>query len=125
MPRTRGAPILELPFGAWPPVDQELWEKAFRAGNDPFDDCGSAAHLAAATRRSLRSSYSNLLTRHPALRLDRSLLEKYVAWRRTTCGDAALANDLHLLRRALGYLCPSAGWSWLLPIARRIAARAQ
>jgi hypothetical protein len=136
MPRTRGAPILELPFAAWPAIDQEFWGRAFRAGDDAFDACGSAAHLAAATRRSLRSSYGiflgylsnhgpDLLTQDPALRLDRSLLEKYIAWRRTTCRDAALANDLHLLRRALGYLCPSADWSWLLPIARRIAARAQ
>jgi len=40
-------------------------------------------------------------------RLDRELAEIYVAWRRTTCSDAAVANDLHQLRRALGYLCPS------------------
>src|SRR5262245_46363589 len=57
--------------------------------------------------------------------LDRALAEIYVAWRRTTCSDAAVANDLHLLRRALGYMCPGSDWAWLLPIAKRIATRAQ
>jgi integrase/recombinase XerD len=68
---------------------------------------------------------NNLFTRPPAARLDRRLAEIYVAWRRTTCSDAALANDLHQLRRALSYMCPGSDWAWLLPIAKRIAARAR
>src|SRR5262245_38519212 len=136
MPRQAGVPILELTFAAWPEADQRLWESAFRVADNPFDDCGCAAHLAPATRRSLRSSYgiflgflasghADLLACSPNRRLDRGLAEIYVAWRRTTCSDAALANDLHQLRRALGYMCPGPDWSWLLPIAKRIAARAQ
>jgi integrase/recombinase XerD len=136
MPRQKGVPILELAFATWPEADRKLWQEAFRAADDPFDECGSAAHLASATQRVLRSSHgiflgflasrhAELLGRPPAARLDRGLTEIYVAWRRTTCGDAALASDLHLLRRALGYICPGADWSWLLPIAKRIAARAQ
>jgi integrase/recombinase XerD len=133
MPRQKGVPILERAFAVWPEVDRRLWQNAFRAADDPLDDCGSAAHLAPATRRSLRSSYGiflgflasrhvDLLGRPPSARLDRGLA---VAWRRTTCSDAALAHHLHLLRRALGYMCPGSDWSWLLPIAKRIAARAQ
>jgi integrase len=136
MPRQAGVPVLELAFTAWPEADQRLWQNAFRTAESPFDDCGTAAHLAPATRRSLRSSYgiflgflasrhAHLLTRRPATRLDRRLAEIYVAWRRTTCGDAALANDLHQLRRVLGYMCPGSNWAWLVPIAKRIAARAQ
>jgi integrase len=136
MPRRPGVPILELSFAAWPEADRRLWQNAFRTAESPFDDCGSAAHLAAATRRALRSSYgiflgflasrrADLLTCPAATRLDRVLAEIYAAWRRTTCSDAALANDLHLLRRALGYMCPGSDWAWLLPIAKRIAARAQ
>ena len=136
MPRAPGAPILELPFNAWPSVDQRLWEAAFRAPDDPFDESGPASHLAQTTRRVLRSSYgiflgfiaknhSELFVRPPTARLDRELAMEYVAWRRTTCGEVTLANDLHLLRRALGYMYPSADWSWLRPIANRIAARAQ
>src|SRR5262245_50301874 len=136
MPRQAGVPILELPFTAWPEVDRMLWQNAFRTADDPFDDCNCAAHLASATRRSLRSSYgiflgflasrhADLLTLPPAARLDRGFAESYGAWRRNTCSDAALANDLHQLRRALSYMCPGCGWAWLLPIAKRIAARAQ
>ena len=72
----------------------------------------------------MASRHADLLARPPAARLDR-VAEIYVAWRRTTCSDAALANDLHLLRRALGYMCPGSDWAWLLPIAKRTAARAQ
>src|SRR5262249_60376786 len=117
MPRQAGVQILELTFAAWPEADQKLWQNAFRVADSPFDDCGCAAHLAQATRRSLRSSYgiflgflaikhANLFTRPPAARLDRRLAEIYVAWRRTTCSDAALANDLHQLRHALSYMSP-------------------
>jgi len=134
MPRQAGLPILELAFAVWPEADRSLWQSAFRVADSPFDDSGSAAHLAPATRRSLRSSYgiflgfltgrhADLLTRPPAARLDRRLAEIYVAWRRTTCSDAALANDLHQLRRALSYMCPGSDWAWLRPIAKRIAAR--
>ena len=135
MPRQRGVPILELGFASWPAADRKLWLKTFRTADNPFDDCGCAAHLAPATRRSLRSSYgiflgflatrhADLLTRPPGRRLDHALAEIYVAWRRTTCSDAALANDLHQLRRDLSYICPGCDWAWLLPIAKRIAARA-
>jgi integrase/recombinase XerD len=128
--------MLELAFATWPEADRKLWQNAFRAADDPFDDCGSGAHLASASRRVLRSSYGiflgflsrkhvDVLGRPPATRLDRELAEIYVAWRRTTCGDAALASDLHLLRRALGFICPGSDWSWLIPVAKRIAARAQ
>jgi integrase len=131
-----GAPILGLPFEAWPLDDQERWEAAFRAPEDPFDEAGPASHLALTTRRALRSSYgiflgfiarnhSELFVRPPATRLDRELAAEYLAWRRTTCANVTLANDLHLLRRALGYMCPTADLSWLRPIANRIAALAQ
>jgi hypothetical protein len=128
--------MLELAFATWPEADRKLWQNAFRAADDPFDDCGSGAHLASASRRVLRSSYgiflgflasrhADLLGRPPDARLDRGLAEIYVAWRRTTCGDAALAGDLHRLRRALSFMCPGFDWSWLIPVAKRIAARAQ
>jgi hypothetical protein len=129
MPGAPGAPILGLPFEAWPLDDQERWEAAFRAPEDPFDEAGPASHLALTTRRALRSSYgiflgfiarnhSELFVRPPATRLDRELAAEYLAWRRTTCANVTLANDLHLLRRALGYMCPTADLSWLRPDRR-------
>jgi hypothetical protein len=53
MPRQAGVPILELAFAAWPEADRRLWQSAFRAADNPFDDCGCAAHLAPASRCSL------------------------------------------------------------------------
>jgi integrase/recombinase XerD len=136
MPRRRGAPIQELSFADWPEADRHLWEAAFRATDDPFDRAGCAAHLAAATRHSMRSSYGiflgflartrpDLLLLPPAVRLDRSLGESYIARRQVTCGDAALASDLHRLRLVFHYLCPGVDCSWLLAIAKRIGARAR
>jgi integrase/recombinase XerD len=60
----------------------------------------------------------------PAVRLDRSLGESYIAWRQVGCGDAALASDLHRLRLVFHYICPGVDCSWLLVIAKRIGARA-
>jgi hypothetical protein len=70
------------------------------------------------------TTLSCLLVRRP-MRLDHELAVEFLAWRRTTCGNVTLANDLHLLRRAIGYMCPTEDLSWLRPIANRIAALAQ
>jgi integrase len=135
MPRLPGAPILELPFGAWPHDDQERWEAAFRSSGDPFDEIGPASHLAAATRRVMRSSYGiwlrflsakyvQHLARSPAERMDQHLTVEYVAWRRQTCGPVALAADLNRLRLLITYLCPAAELPWLQAIAKRLANQA-
>jgi integrase len=52
------------------------------------------------------------------------MVAEYVAWRRRSCGDTALAIDLDHLRGALRLICPNIDWSWLLTIVRRIAAMA-
>jgi integrase/recombinase XerD len=135
MPRAPGAAILELSFKAWSPTDQALWEEAFRAADDPFDESGSASHLAEPPRRALRSSYGIWLgflsAKHPARlvcspsgRLDRELAMEYVAWRRQTCGARALASDLNKLRLAITYLCPGSDLSWLQSITKRLATQA-
>jgi integrase/recombinase XerD len=135
MPRAAGAPILELPFKAWAPADQMLWDAALRAPDNPFEASGAASHLAEATRRSLRSSYGiwlgflsaknrARLIRSPSERLDRELAIEYVAWRRRTCGARALAADLNRLRHAMTYLCPGPDLSWLQSIAKRLAIQA-
>jgi integrase/recombinase XerD len=128
-------PRMELPFADWPEEDRKRWSDAIRSGADPFDDCGPAAHLAESSRRALQGSYGRFLgfvstERHGLLackpdgRVDRETVAEYVNWRRRTCGDAAIAIDLHHLRLALGYICPSTDWSWLLPIAKRLATQA-
>jgi hypothetical protein len=47
-----------------------------------------------------------------------------VTWRRRACGDTAIAIDLHHLRLALGYICPSMEWSWLLTTTKRLTTQA-
>jgi integrase/recombinase XerD len=125
---------LTLPFANWPAEDQNQWEAAFKCG-DRFDESGHGAHLAAATRQGLRESYGRFLrflsANHPDLiilppeaRIDQSLVAEYVSWRKTSCGDVAIAADLGLLRGALTLICPATDWSWLLSITKKIAAMA-
>jgi integrase/recombinase XerD len=130
------APNMQLPSTAWPEEDRQRWSAANEAGADPFDDCGSAAHLAAPTRRALRASYGRFLgfvaLKHPRLldcapetRPDQNIIADYVAFRRGSCSDSGIAIDLHHLRLALGYICPVAEWTWLAIITKRIRAAAK
>jgi integrase/recombinase XerD len=129
------APNMQLPCATWPEEDRKRWVTANTSGADPFDDCGSAAHLAEPSRRALQGSYGRflgflsikhpcLLVRPPGERIDRKLITNYVAWRRRSCGDSAIAIDLHHLRLAAGFICPGSDLTWLLAIIKRIAAQA-
>lgn len=126
---------LYLPYAAWTPADRARWVAAFTPGTDPFDDDrGAGAHLAERTRLALQYSYAKflvfllacheeLLTRDPAERVDRKIIEEYVKWQPKTCGDVTIGNYLYHLWYALKYICPDSDWSWLLDISKRIAAR--
>jgi hypothetical protein len=130
MPRASG-----LPFQTWPPADQALWEALFRPSDDPFSESGRGSHLTRETRRALRSSYGTFLrflsVKHPerlagspSTRIDRNIAMEYVEWRHPMCGAATIATGLDRLRLAISYICPGAEVSWLLPIAKRLAAQA-
>jgi integrase len=67
---------------------------------------------------------SGLLNLMPDERVDRRTVAGYVEWRRRFCGDAMIAVDLDRLRGALRLICPGVDWSWLLTLAKRIAASA-
>jgi integrase len=125
---------MRLPFDNWPAEDQARWHAAFKAG-DRFDENGPGAHLAESTRRVQRESYArflgfisanraDLLDLPPEARIDRNIVADYVAWRRRSCGDVAIAIDLNHLRGALRLVCHGLDWSWLLTITKRIAAAA-
>ena len=118
----------------WPEGDRNRWNAAFKAG-DPFDDCGSAAHMADRTRQDLRyhyewflgflkARYPALLARPPAERPDPKIIAHYVAECRKSCSDTTVADYLLKLRFVLTIICPRTDWSWLLAIAKRIAAQA-
>jgi integrase/recombinase XerD len=131
MPRK---PRIYLPFDSWPIEDRARWQAAFAEG-DRFEGNGPGSHLAAATRRNLWISYArflsfisanrpDLLELRPEARIDRLVVAEYVSGRRSFCGDAMVAVDLDGLRGALRLICPSADWSWLLTLAKRIKAAA-
>jgi integrase/recombinase XerD len=133
MPRK---PRIYLPFDSWPAADQARWGVAFTTG-DRFDESGPGSHLARSTRRNLWISYArflgfisanhqHLLQLKPERRTDPLIVAEYVRWRRRspTCGDAMVAVDLDGLRGALKLICPGIDWSWLLNIAKRLAAAA-
>lgn len=132
----RRATKLYLPYEEWPEDDRRRWETAVKAGTDPFDDCGPAAHLAEPTRLQLQYAYAkflaflsvyyaSLLSRPPAQRLDRKI-------HRSLCQLAA-----SILRRRNAYQLsspsldgcsthlPSRGLVWLLTIIKRITAQAK
>jgi integrase len=126
---------MQLPLEDWPEDDRKRWSDANKSGIDPFDDCGPAAHLAGPSRRALQGSYarflgfvaarrSQLLACPPEARLDREIIADYVAFRRQSCGAAGIVIDLHHLRLALRFICPTTDWSWLLTITKRLAATA-
>jgi hypothetical protein len=126
---------MQLPLDDWPEDDRSRWREANRSGIDPFDDCGPAAHLAEPSRRALQGSYARflgfvaanrpqLLASPPETRLDREIIADYVAFRRPSCGVAGIVIDLHHLRLALRFICPTTDWSWLLTIIKRIDATA-
>ena len=84
---------------------------------DLFDGRGPAAHLAERTRLQLQYGYGkflaflgarhpSLLTRTPAERVNRKIVEGYVKWQPVTCGGITLAIYLYHLWLTLRYICP-------------------
>jgi len=127
---------LYLPYAAWPKDDRTRWEAAFKTGMDLFDDCGAGVHLAERTRQQIQYAYGkflaflsahdhSLLTRTPARRLNRKVVEEYVKSQPKSCGGVTVGNYLNHLQMALRYICPREDWSWLLQIAKRVATQAK
>jgi len=127
---------LYLPYADWPKEDRTQWEAAFKLGSDPFDDGGSATHLAERTRQQLQYAYGkflcflaahhpDLLARAPAERVNRTTIEGFVNWQPESCGGITIGIYLYHLWLALRYICPRDEWSWLLSISKRIAAQAR
>lgn len=127
----RGTKIM-LSLADWPSQDRERWERAFKPG-DRFEESSPGAHLASATRRARQESYGRYLgfiadlhpknlNLAPERRISPGLLAEYVEWRKRSPEHSALANDISLLRDALKLLSPNRDWSWLLNVAKRIAA---
>jgi hypothetical protein len=126
---------LYVPFESWPKEDRERWQAVLRKGKRLFDDSGTAAHLAEASRVSFRDAYArliafltnrhkDLLGRPPGPRVNVRIIEEFIAWQPASTGPRTLANNLYWLGLMFRYMCPDRDWSWLLKISNRIAARA-
>src|SRR5262245_30814164 len=113
---------LYIPKIAWPEVDRTLWDTAYKAGTDPFDECGAAAHHSQRTKLQLEYAYGKylafisdchpqLLKRSPSERLSRKIIEAYVGWQPASCGEVTLSIYLFHLWLALRYICPTENWS--------------
>jgi integrase/recombinase XerD len=127
---------LYVPFESWPKEDRERWEAVLKKGKRLFDECGTAAHLAEASRISFRDAYARLMAfitdRHrglfgrPASQwLNTLMIEEYVAWQPTSTGPRTLGNNLYWLGLMLRYMHPKHDWSWLLKISNRLEVRAR
>ena len=125
---------LYVPIESWPRDDRDRWQAALKKGQRLFDDSGTAAHLAEASRVSFRDAYARLIAflsdRHKALldrppseRLNLRIIEEYVAWQPASTGLRTMANNLYWLGLMFRYMCPDHDWSWLLKISNRMAAQ--
>ena len=121
-----------LPFGEWPEQDQRLWDMVFGEG-DIFDDMPTA-HLAAATKKGLRSAYARYLgflavddperlKLPPSDRVTAESLKQFAAHLSHTYKDSSVAGSLRHLYQGLRYTCPKNDWSWIKVIAGRIGGR--
>jgi len=127
---------LYVPLDAWPAADRERWQAALRNGQRLFDDAGTAAHLAPASRVSFEDAYARLMAfvveRHPELFgraadgwFNVPIAEEFVAWQPVGAGPHTLANSVTWLALILRYIYPDHDWSWLLRIGNRLTARAR
>jgi integrase len=124
----------ELPYGEWPPSVQQRWEDSFRKAGF-LEEGGSKAHLSDATRTGLKRTYGRFLgflahvenaplDQPPALPLDRETIRRFVDYRRRSCQDCTIANELRDIKLVLGIIYPEADFGWIAIIAKRIRAQA-
>ena len=125
---------LTVRFADWPAEDRLRWEAAFKA-RDRFDETVSGAHLSASTRKQRREGYGRFLrfltdihpdhlALPPEARITRDIVVQYASWRRTLCSEISVSVDLFHLGGVLKLMAPNIDWSWLLTIAKRVAANA-
>ena len=93
-----------------------MWAAAFEHG-DVFDEEHRGAHLAEATKIGLRTAYARFLgfltsedpeqlRLAPEARPDPDSIKSFVKHLRRSCRDTSVVSVLHMLRLALGLICP-------------------
>lgn len=121
---------VSFPHNPWPSADQRLWDSAFAAPVDLFDDEARGAALAEATRRDLHYAYTRwlgFLALHepaaldlpPARRVTVERIRRMVDALTPTNAPKSIGSRLHHLRLALKLMAPDEDWGWLKAIADR------
>jgi len=124
--------LKHLPFKNWPEPDQQLFEAAFRAPTDPFDEeAGPGAHLRPRSKETIQYGYACWLAWHvrempeslanpPAERVTRERIKAYAAALGQTMKPSSVASYVAWLLFACSYMFASENWSWLREIKTRL-----
>ncbi|MGY0794202.1 tyrosine-type recombinase/integrase [Azospirillum argentinense] len=135
MPRGRRLlPLAPLALKTWPDVDRHAWEMA-RAGSDPLDDPGLAAHWRAVTADHTVLCYGHWLAwladqslLDPVLppdgRITRERVHGYLAYLRRSLAPKSIATMITRLHEAVRVMAPGADIGWLRTAASRLEAQA-
>jgi integrase len=128
--------LRHLPFGDWPELDRQLFEAAFRAPADPFDEeAGPGAHLRPRSKETIRYGYARWLAWHvqempaslahpPAERVTRERIKAYAGALGQTMKRSSVASYVAWLSFACSYMFPSKNWDWLKEIKTRLETNA-
>jgi integrase len=128
--------LKHLPFENWPELDRQLFEAAFRAPADPFnEDAGPGAHLRPRSKKTIRYGYARWLTWHvlempaslanpPAERVTRERIKAYAAALGQTMKPSSVASYVAWVFFACSYMFPSKNWDWLRQIKTRLETNA-
>jgi integrase len=128
--------LKHMPFADWPAADRQLFEAAFRASDDPFDDAaGPGADLRPRSKTTICYGYAGwlawlvcempeFLADPPAERVTRERIKAYAAALGNTMKPASVASYIAWLFFACGYMFPSVQWDWLREVKTRLESNA-
>src|SRR5262249_54280562 len=131
-----GQMLKHLPFGDWPEGDRQLFEAAFCASADPFDEtAGPGADLRLRSKEDIRYGYARWLAwlarelpvslaEPPAERVSRERIKAYASALGKTMKPASIASYVAWLFFACGYMFPTIKWEWLREVKTRLETNA-
>jgi integrase len=126
--------LKHLPVEDWPATDREAFDAAYQSG-DIFDEsAGAGAHLAAGTRRMIRTAYRRWLgflsaeypgelNKPPAARITPQRVRTFVDCLTLEVRATTVAHVIVNLGYGARLIQPAADWEWLAAIGTRLAAR--
>lgn len=125
-----------LPVSAWPDADLEAFKAAYEPG-DIFDETeGAGAHLAAGTRRMIRTAYRRWLSYitanypdelalDPSDRITSDRVRSFIDSLRTDTRVSSVAIVIDGLYSSARLIKSTADWAWLRSVRSRLVSRAE